>query len=95
MTNAQIKGFAFDGKLDQIARSHFSARPKHENPAWVHTHNDLGYVLSQLQYLRQAVLDALGDMAPVDQDITGLARQVRNMGTELRLRISEEKTDAA
>lgn len=35
-------------RLEQIRRSHASARPKHDNPAWVHTHNDLTFVLEQL-----------------------------------------------
>lgn len=39
-------------RLDQIRRSHASAKPKPENPAWFHTHNDLTFVLEQLDALR-------------------------------------------
>lgn len=35
-------------RLEQIRRSHASARPKHDNPAWLHTHNDLTIVLAEL-----------------------------------------------
>lgn len=37
--------------LDQIKRSHKSARPKAENPAWVHTHHDLGVALKEIERL--------------------------------------------
>jgi hypothetical protein len=52
--------------LDQIRRSHASARPKHDNPAWLHTHSDLTFVLEQLDealaFIRGVVNDEHGDM---------------------------------
>ncbi len=42
-----------DQKLLQIRRSHASARPTSRNPAWLHTHNDLTYVLSLLDTERE------------------------------------------
>ena len=38
-------------RLEQIRRSHASAKPTRENPAWMHTHDDLGYVLGRLAKL--------------------------------------------
>jgi hypothetical protein len=38
-----------DQRLEQIKRAHASARPNViNNPAFFHTHNDLGYVLGLL-----------------------------------------------
>ena len=42
-----------DQKLLQIRRSHASARPTSRNPAWLHTHNDLTYVLALLDSERE------------------------------------------
>lgn len=42
-------------RLEQIRRAHASARPKHDNPAWMHTHNDLTYVLGLLDALQPVV----------------------------------------
>lgn len=44
-------------RLEQIRRAHASARPKHDNPAWLHTHNDLTYVLGLVDKM-QAVVNA-------------------------------------
>jgi hypothetical protein len=41
-------------RLEQIRRAHASARPKHDNPAWLHTHQDLTYVLSLVDRLQAA-----------------------------------------
>ena len=40
-----------DERLLQIRRAHRSARPTERNPAWLHTHRDLDYVLSMLESL--------------------------------------------
>lgn len=42
------QGVDFDkdlARLEQIRRAHKSARPTHENPAWLNTHGDLGFAL--------------------------------------------------
>lgn len=44
--------------LDQIRRSHASARPKHDNPAWLHTHEDLTFVLELLDSTQKEVTQA-------------------------------------
>jgi len=42
-------------RVEQIRRAHASARPKHENPAWMNTHIDLGVALRYIDELeRQA-----------------------------------------
>ncbi|MGF6641793.1 hypothetical protein [Paraburkholderia sp. MM6662-R1] len=40
-----------DTRLLQITRAHRSARPTERNPAWLNTHNDLGYVLRLIEVL--------------------------------------------
>jgi hypothetical protein len=43
-------------RLEQIKRAHASARPNPvENPAFFHTHNDLTYVLRELERLRETL----------------------------------------
>lgn len=44
--------------LEQIIRSHASARPTHENPAWLNTHADLSYALELIDTLRNALRSA-------------------------------------
>ena len=39
-------------RIEQIRRSHKSARPKQSNPAWVNTHNDLGVALHEIERLK-------------------------------------------
>lgn len=52
------QGSDFDAdlaRLLQIKRAHASARPKPvENPAWFHTHNDLGFALGFIDNLWKA-----------------------------------------
>jgi len=38
-------------RLTQIRRSHASARPSAENPAWCHTHADLTFALAEIDRL--------------------------------------------
>lgn len=45
--------------FQQIRRSHASARPKHDNPAWLHTHNDLTFVLERYDTLRAIAVKML------------------------------------
>jgi hypothetical protein len=55
--NATEQGVDFDrdlARLDQIRRAHKSARPKHENPAWLNTHGDLGFALGFIDSLWSA-----------------------------------------
>ena len=40
-----------EDRVLQIRRSHASARPKRENTAWWHTHNDLTIVLQYVDKL--------------------------------------------
>jgi hypothetical protein len=42
-------------RLEQIRLAHASARPTRENPAWVHTHNDLTIVLAEVDRLSHAL----------------------------------------
>ncbi len=42
--------FAQGTRLYQIYASHLGARPTPENPAWQHTHRDLGFALEQLAF---------------------------------------------
>lgn len=44
-----------DERLDQIRKSHASARPKPDNPAWFHTHNDLTLALAEIDRLAERV----------------------------------------
>lgn len=49
-------------RLDQIRRAHKSARPTHENPAWINTHMDCSFLLSFIDKLWKEyshVLDTL------------------------------------
>lgn len=46
-------------RIEQIRRSHASARPTPENPAWVHTHADLTVALSEIDRLRTALIKAV------------------------------------
>jgi hypothetical protein len=46
-------------RLTQIRRSHAAARPKHDNPAWLHTHNDLTFVLDEIERLRGIIKQAI------------------------------------
>ena len=39
------------GRIEQLTRAHKSARPKHENIAWVNTHRDLGIALEEISRL--------------------------------------------
>jgi hypothetical protein len=51
------QGVNFDrdlARLDQIRRAHKSARPTHENPAWLNTHGDLGFALGFIDSLWSA-----------------------------------------
>jgi hypothetical protein len=48
------QGVDFDrdlARLDQIRRSHKSARPTHENPAWMNTHADCAFLLGFIDSL--------------------------------------------
>lgn len=46
---AACRAMLSDSRLLQIRRAHASAKPTSRNPAWLHTHNDLGYVLRLLE----------------------------------------------
>jgi len=43
------------GRIEQLTRAHKSARPKHENIAWVNTHRDLGIALKEIERLSSEV----------------------------------------
>jgi hypothetical protein len=57
-------GIETQDRIEQIRRSHASARPKHDNPAWLHTHNDLTVVLES----RDALHDALFNLVRYHED---------------------------
>lgn len=38
-------------RLDQIRRAHHSARPKQENPAWMNSEKDIGFLLEFIDRL--------------------------------------------
>jgi hypothetical protein len=44
--------------IEQIRRSHASARPKADNPAWMNTHHDLTVVLDSHDKLYRALSNA-------------------------------------
>lgn len=48
---AATRAILSDSRLLQIIRAHASARPTERNPAWLNTHNDLGYVLRLIELL--------------------------------------------
>lgn len=48
---AACRAVLSDSRLLQITRAHKSARPTDRNPAWLNTHNDLGYVLRLIELL--------------------------------------------
>lgn len=55
--------------LDQVRRSHASARPKHDNPAWLHTHEDLTFVLQRLDTMAHDCVTAIETARPLcDRD---------------------------
>ena len=41
------------GRIEQLTRSHKNARPKDNNPVWVHTHRDLGIALKEIERLNR------------------------------------------
>lgn len=49
--SAACRAMLGDPRLLQIRRAHESAQPTAANPAWMHTHNDLGYVLRLIELL--------------------------------------------
>ena len=53
--------------IEGVKRRHKSARPKRANPAWVHTHSDLGHAIAEIERLR-AGLERLA--SPEAFDIT-------------------------
>jgi hypothetical protein len=63
-------------RLEQIRRSHKSARPAAHNPAWCHTHADLTIALAEIDRLRDA-LAAIAAPGPLDQCVwqTNCARK--------------------
>ena len=46
---------ARDARIDQIERATSSARPKHDNPSWLNTHNNLTYVLARYRELEAQI----------------------------------------
>jgi hypothetical protein len=65
--------------LEQVRRSHASARPKHDNPAWLHTHEDLTFVLAQLDYYLNQVQDADLAMSLKNREIARLEKEVERL----------------
>ena len=41
--------------IEGVKRRHKSARPKIANPAWCHTHDDLGIALDEIERLEAAL----------------------------------------
>jgi hypothetical protein len=66
-------------RLLQIRRSHASARPKHDNPAWLHTHNDLTFVLERYDAMRAIAVRVLFAIEQGHlRDLTSLANEIRS-----------------
>ena len=69
-------------RFQQIVRSHASARPKPENPAWLNTHNDLDYILRVTFELAAAMSSLLGE---VDYGKENPGRKIGNARAALKL----------
>ncbi len=100
------QGVDFDrdlARLDQIRRSHKSARPTHENPAWMNTHGDLGFALGFIDSLWGAYTtegskaDRLRDHTVayekwLAERIDWLKREMDNGGNWQYLQLKREET---
>lgn len=64
-TMYDIEEGEMDERLQQIIRSHASARPTRENPAWAHTHDDLTYTLCEIERLTSELNNAYERAAQV------------------------------
>jgi hypothetical protein len=82
--------------LNQIRRSHRNARPTHENPSWMHTHNDLSFVLAELDrvYAEHRIMrEALQEMADADYRGNRSSESVKAFQTLERMKAAASTED--